>query len=412
MTAVPGAPGAPLAGRGAYRNAYVLAAAQAVVGAAAPVTIASGGLAGLWLLGDAKDLATLPVTGFNLGVALGALPAAALMRAIGRRYGLMAGALVTGIGGLAAALSLFAAGFWPFAASLMAIGFGAAFVQQYRFAALDGLAVPLRPRAVSIVLTGGLFSAVIGPQLVRLFRDAFLPIPFAGAFAGLVALSLAGVLILSLLRVPEAADTDAGENLAPARPLGAILRQPHFVAGLVCAVGSYALMSFVMTGAPLAIVGCGLPVDVSFLGIQWHVLAMFAPSFVTGRLIQRFGKHAVIATGLVLIAASATVSLSGLAVWNFWVGLILLGLGWNFGFIGSTALVAESYRASEKSKAQGFHDFVLFGSVAAASFLSGRVLSAAGWAAMNLAVYPIAALCLVVLAAEYATARRRLARAA
>ncbi|WP_102957960.1 MFS transporter [Mangrovicella endophytica] len=395
----------------ARRNAYVLAVAQAIVGSASPISIATGGLAGFWLLGGAKSLATLPVTSFNIGVALGALPAAALMRHLGRRLGLSCGTVITGLGGLAAAAALFASSFAAFALALLLVGMGAAFVQQYRFAALDGVAPALRARAVSIVLTGGLFSAVIGPQLVRFTRDAFPTTPFAGPFIGIVVLAVLGTLVLSLLRLPPRVDTDHEADNGPARPLPEILRQPKFLTGLLCGVVSYAIMSFVMTGAPLAIVGCGLPEDVGFLGIQWHVLAMFAPSFVTGRLIQRFGKHAIIGAGLALLLASATVSLLGIEIWNFWVGLILLGLGWNFGFIGSTALVAETYRPSERSKTQGLHDFILFGSVALSSFLSGRVLDAAGWYWMNVAVFPIVGLCLLVLLGQsvFASRRRRLA---
>ncbi|WP_370193024.1 MULTISPECIES: MFS transporter [Aurantimonas] len=379
------------------RNAIILAAAQALCGASGPVAISIGGLAGSWLLLADKSLATLPVTGYNLGVALGALPAAALMRAVGRRYGFISGALITSAGGLVAATALFQENFWLFAFALMLIGVGGSFVQQYRFAATDGARRSFQSRAISIVLAGGIFAAVIGPQTVRYTADLFLPVEFAGAFIGLVFLGLAGAAILSFLRIPDSPDEGHPADLLPARPLATVVAQPRFLAGLCCGVGSFAMMSFVMTGAPLAMVGCGLSKDISTLGIQWHVLAMFGPSFFTGRLIQRFGKERIVATGLLLLAASAAVSLSGLAVWQFWTGLILLGLGWNFGFIGSTAIVAETYRPSEKNKTQGLHDFVLFSSVSLASFLSGRTFVAAGWETMNMVVFPVVLVCLVVL---------------
>lgn len=381
----------------ARRNAAVLAAAQALVGSAAPITIASGGLAGYWLLDLDKSLATLPVTGFNIGIALGALPAAALMRLVGRKHGFVAGACITATGGLAAATALFRQEFWFFALALALIGIGGAFVQQYRFAATDGAPKSFQPRAIATVLVGGIFAAVIGPQAVRFTTGLFAPIEFAGAFVAVTFLALTGALVLHALRdIAPSGPSPLVDDL-PARPLGEIARQPKFLVALLCGVGTYAMMSFLMTGAPLAIVGCGFSQDIGVLGIQWHVLAMFAPSFFTGRIIARFGREKVVATGLVLIAAAAAVAVEGLEIWNFWLALVLLGLGWNFGFIGATAMVAESYRPSERNKTQGLHDFILFTCVALSSFSSGRVLVAGGWHTMNLVVFPVVGLCLLAL---------------
>ncbi len=393
----------------ARRNALVLAAAQAIVGSAAPVAISTGGLAGTWLLLDDKSLATLPVTGFNVGVALGALPAAALMRAIGRRLGFSSGALVVSIGGLLAAFSLLAQSFWAFVASLMVVGCGNAFTQQYRFAATDGAPRDYQARAISVVLAGGMFAAVIGPQMVNFTTDLFRPAEFAGAFFGVSILGFVGVFVLSALKVADRTTSDTvPEPALPARPLAEIVTQPRFLTGLLCGVGSYAMMSFVMTGAPLAIVACGHPQQVGFFGIQWHVMAMFGPSFFTGRLIARYGKERVIAAGLVSLFASFAVFLSGIAVWQFWLGLVLLGLGWNFGFIGATAMVAETHRPSEKGKTQGFHDLVLFTAVALSSFMSGRVFVASGWETMNLVALPIAIVCMVAILLEARRAGARL----
>ena len=186
---------------------------------------------------------------------------------------------------------------------------------------------------------------------------------------------------------------------APARPLMEIVSQPRFAVALGCGVASYALMTFVMTGAPLAMVGCGFSPDEATLGISWHVMAMFGPSFFTGRLIQRFGIERILTLGLLLLTGCAVVALSGIALWQFWTALILLGLGWNFGFIGATAMVAGSYRRSEKGKVQGLHDFVLFSSVALASLMSGAVYNKFGWEMLNWAVFPVTLLaCLVALA--------------
>ncbi|MEX6508562.1 MFS transporter [Jiella sp. M17.18] len=395
MTAISGssAPATAVA-RG---NALILAAAQALVGSAAPIAISTGGLAGTWLLLEDKSLATLPVTGFSAGVALGALPAAALMRAVGRRLGFSAGALMVAAGGVCAAASLFSDSFVLFTLSLIVVGMGGAFTQQYRFAAVDGAPRDYRARAIGIVLAGGMVAAVLGPQTARLTTGLFLPVEFAGAFLGMSVLALLGAGLLTRLQIHDAPGEALAEDALPARPLAEIVRQPRFLAALACGVGSYAVMSFVMTGAPLAIVACGHSTDVSFFGIQWHVLAMYGPSFFTGRIIARFGKPPVIACGLFLLALAAVVFLGGTAVWNFWLGLALLGAGWNFGFIGATAMVADTHRASEKNKTQGFHDLILFSSVALASFMSGRTFVTAGWETMNFVVFPIVILCFAAL---------------
>ncbi len=392
--------------RESRRTALILSASQAIVGSAAPVAISMGGLAGFYLLGADKSLATAPVTGFNVGTALGALPAAALMRWAGRRYGFMSGAGVTALGGAVAAIALFNHSFWLFALGLLFIGSGNSFVQQYRFAAADNAPPAFKAKAISWVLGGGVFAAVIGPQTVIFTREAFAPVMFAGSFAAVIGLAAVGALVLSFLRLPKDSVSTTLDTDEPARTLGQIVRQPRFTAALICAVGSYTLMAFVMTGAPLAMVGCGFTPDEATLGISWHVMAMFAPSFFTGRLIARFGKEKIVAVGLFLLIACAIVALSGIALWQFWTSLILLGVGWNFGFIGSTAIVTECYRPSEKNKVQGFHDFLLFGLVAFASLMSGQVYNAWGWDMLNWIVFPVTLICLAALAILALRARK------
>ncbi len=320
------------------------------------------------------------------------------MHAIGRRYGFMSGAGVTGIGGALAAAAIFQSNFWLFAAAMALIGVGGSFVQQYRFAAADNAPSSFKPRAISWVLGGGVFAAIIGPQTVIFTRNLFEPVMFAGAFTAIIGLAVIGALILSFLRLPKDQVVEQEVDHGPARPVAEIIRQPKFVIALICAVGSYALMSFVMTGAPLAMVGCGFTPDEATLGISWHVMAMFAPSFFTGRLIARFGKEKVIATGLVLLIGCGIVALSGIALWQFWTALILLGVGWNFGFIGATAMVSETYTSAEKNSVQGLHDLLLFGSVAFASLMSGQVYNSWGWDMLNWIIFPVVALCLGALA--------------
>ncbi len=383
----------------ARRTALILATSQAVIGSAAPIAISVGGLAGYYLLGADKSLATAPITGFNVGVALGALPAAALIKALGQRAGFQLGTVVTAVGGLSATLALFRGSFWLFAAALVVIGLGGAFVQQFRFAAADSAPPEFKARAISFVLAGGILTAVLGPQIVIFTREMFAPVMFAGSFASILVLAAVGAILLSFLRVGSQTSAKAADSEEPPRSLLIIASQPRFIVGLGCAVGSYALMSFVMTGAPLAMVGCGFSPDDATLGISWHIMAMFGPSFFTGHLIHRFGVERIVACGLLLLVGCGIVALSGLALWNFWSALVLLGLGWNFAFIGATAMVVGTYRPAEKGKVQGLHDLILFSSVAFASLMSGAVYNNWGWEMLNWMIFPVTILCLTALAA-------------
>ena len=223
------------------------------------------------------------------------------------------------------------------------------------------------------------------------------PVMFAGSFAALIAIAVVGAGVLAMLRLPKDTVTGQLDTHEPARPLLEIVRQPRFAVALACGISTFALMSFVMTGAPLAMVGCGFTVDEATLGISWHVMAMFAPSFITGHLIARFGKETIIATGLVLLIGCGIVALSGIALWQFWTALILLGVGWNFGFIGATAMVTDCYRLSERNKVQGLHDFLLFSTVAIASLMSGQVYNAFGWDMLNWVIFPVSVACLLLL---------------
>lgn len=402
------ASGAPASAveREARRTALILATAQAIVGSAAPICFALGALAGHFLLGVDKSLATAPLTGFNVGVAVGALPAAAIVRRMGQRDGFLTGTGLTAVGGIIATIALYQSSFWLFAFGLLVVGFGGAFVQQFRFAAADNAPPAFKARAISFVLAGGVFTAMLGPQVVIFTKDLLAPVMFAGAFASLVVLAGIGAIVLAQLR-PRPMVEKVVEVTSTGRPLIEIVTRPRFITALVCAVGSYALMTFVMTGAPLAMVGCGFTSDEATLGISWHVMAMFAPSFFTGRLISRFGAPTIVAIGFVLLIACGLVALSGIQLWQFWTALILLGLGWNFGFIGSTAIVAECYTPEEKGKVQGFHDFVLFSSVAFGSLMSGAVYNAWGWDMLAWILFPFSGLCLAMLALQGMLDRRQ-----
>ena len=377
----------------ARRNMAVLTAAQALGGASPPIVMSLGGLVGQHLAADPAWV-TFPVSLFGVGLALGAPPAAFIMRRHGRRNGYLLGALFGVASGLVAAFGIFIASFWLFCIGAFTAGLYGAYVQSYRFAAADGAEGDLKAKAISWVMVGGLVAAVVGPQLVIWTRDAVPGTPYVGSFLSQAALALLVIPVLLLLRSPPAVvQSGAGGG----RSLGQIMRVPRFILAVATGVVSYGLMAFVMTAAPVAMVNAGHSVDSAALGIQWHLLAMFAPSFFTGRLMGRFGKERVAAVGMVLIAVSAAVALSGMAVANFWLSLMIMGVGWNFSFIGATAMVTDCHTAEERGKAQGANDFFVFGATAIVSFLAGAVLNTSGWEAINWLLFPPVALILAPL---------------
>ena len=378
----------------ARRNITVLTAAQALGGASAPIVMSLGGLVGHQLAPD-PAMATVPVSVFGLGLAAGTIPAALIMRRFGRRIGYLLGALFGVAAGSVAALGIFANAFWIFTVGTFIAGLYGAYVQSYRFAAADAAEGPLKAKAISWVMVGGLAGAVIGPQLVIWTRDAIGGTPFAGSFVSQAILPLIAVPILMQLRAPPIGDT--GADRGGGRSLGQILTAPRYVLAVSAGVVSYAMMALLMTGAPLAMVDHGHSVGSAALGIQWHLLAMFGPSFVTGRLMARFGKDRVTAVGLALIAVAAAIGLSGVAVAHFWATLIVLGIGWNFSFIGATAMVTDCHTPEERAKAQGANDFLVFGATAGVSFLAGAVLNSGGWTMLNWMIFPPIALILVPL---------------
>ncbi|AJC79213.1 major facilitator superfamily protein [Rhizobium etli bv. phaseoli str. IE4803] len=380
--------------RAKNRNTYILAGSQVFGGANGPIVISLGGLVGQHLSSN-PALATLPVSLYNVGLALGTLPAAYFMRRLGRRNAYILGAFLGISGGLIAAFGIIANLFLIFCLGTMAAGFYGSYVQSYRFAAGDEMSGSQRDKAISRVMVGGLLAAIIGPQLVIWTRDSLPGFAFAGSFVSQAGLALLAIpLLLAYRSTPPAAKTGRGGG---GRRLSEILTTPRYVLSVAAGVVSYGLMTFVMTAAPIAMVGHGHSMDNAALGIQWHVLAMYAPSFLTGRLMARFGKEKITAVGLLLIGGSAMVALSGLDIGHFWGSLILLGIGWNFGFIGATAMVSDCHTPEERGKVQGANDFVVFGTVAMASFFSGSLMFSSGWETVNWFVIPAVALVLVPL---------------
>lgn len=379
----------------AKRNTWVLTTAQALGGANAPIVISLGGLVGQQLSPD-PDLVTLPVSLLNLGLALGTLPAAYIMRRFGRRTGYLSGAVIGIISGLIATMGIILSSFVIFCLGTCLAGFYSSYVQSYRFAAVDDVSGEQAQKAISRVMIGGLVAAIIGPQLVIWTRDSIPGVAFAGSFLSQAALAALAIPVLWLLHSSTAPKTQAQDNTTQ-RPLSQILLSPRYILAIATGTVSYGLMTFLMTASPIAMVGHGHSIDQAALGIQWHILAMYAPSFFTGALMVRFGKERIAAIGLLLIGASAMVALSGFDIAHFWISLILLGLGWNFGFIGATAMVAEAHTPAERSKVQGANDFLVFGTVACASFSAGSLLHSSGWQTINWIVLPAVALILVPL---------------
>ena len=376
------------------RNLSLLVAAQALGGASPPIIISLGGLVGQQLSSN-PTATTLPVSIYQLGLALSTLPAAWLMQRLGRRWAYVLGAVLGVVSGIIAARGIAQSDFVTFCIGTALAGFYAACVQSYRFAAADAVGAPhLQAKAISRIMVGGLIAAIIGPQVVIWTRDALPATPFAGSFYSQAALAALALPILLLLRLPA---PQKQAIAGTARPLKAIAATPQFIEAAAAGVVSYGLMAFLMTAAPMAMVGCGHSVGEAALGIQWHVLAMFGPSFFTGRLIGRFGQRKITALGLVMIAASGLLALMGEGLSEFWGSLILLGVGWNFGFIGATAMLTACYTPAERTKVQALNDFLVFGTVAIASFGSGQLLHSVGWSGINIGMQPLVVIVLAIM---------------
>jgi MFS family permease len=377
----------------ARRNAMVLAAAQALGGANNIIIYSTASIVGAVLAPD-KGLATLPITCMVLGLWLGTLPVGALARRFGRRVALQTGSVFGVVSGLISYAAVMTGQFWLLLLGGFCGGLYAASQQSYRFAATDTASDSYRPKVVSWVLAGGVFAALIGPQLVIFTKDLLPPYMFAASYLGQSACALLAAVVLLFVKVPPI----AAERSDSVRPLIEIIRAPRFIVAVACGVASYAMMNLVMTAAPLAMVGCGHSVTDATLGIQWHVLGMYAPSFLTGALIVRYGVERITGIGLVLIALCAVVGIAGITVAHFWTALVLLGVGWNLAFIGATTMVTACYRPQERTKVQAFNDFLIFGSMAVSSFSSGQILAYLGWQAINEVIFPTIFVAVALLA--------------
>lgn len=379
--------------RRAKRNVWVLVMAQALLGAQMPMTFIVGGLAGL-MIAPSPALATLPISLIVFGSMTTAPWLSAMMQRYGRVAGFVTGSLAGALGAAIAAIGLYYSDFYLFLAGSYLTGIYMSAQGFYRFAATDTASPAYRPKAISYVMAGGLISALIGPQLVKATDDAMV-IPFLGSYIAIVAVNLLGTLLFAALDLPK---PEAPKEGAPTgRSRAELLRDPKILVAIICAMVSYALMNLMMTSTPLAVVGCGFSTGNAADVVSAHVIAMFAPSFFTGHLINRFGTIKIVATGLVLLALAGVVALTGVELYQFFGALILLGLGWNFGFIGATTMLASAHSPEERGRVQGMNDFLVFGCVTVASLSSGVLMSmgadvVAGWTAVNIAMLPFLAL--------------------
>ena len=376
------------------RNVVLLAICQALAMTGMSVNMTVTALVGQQLASD-PAWATVPLALQFTATMLTTLPASFIMRRIGRRSGFALGIAIGIMGALTAFHGIYERSFLIFTAGSMMIGCFQGFAVFYRHAAADTASQGFRSKAISLVLAGGVFAALAGPELSKWSYDLFTPVIYAGCFIIVACVQALSFAFLYFVRIPPPAQPGEGVHV---RPLSVIVRQPTFMVAALGAMIGYGVMSFVMTATPLAIMGCGYEFRDAAFVIQWHVLAMYSPSFFTGSLIQRFGVRQVMLTGAIILTGAVAVNISGLEIERFWLGLVLLGIGWNFMFVGGTSLLAECHTPEERAKVQGFNDFLVFGTVTASSFASGALLNAFGWNAVNYGVLPLLGLATSVIA--------------
>ena len=369
----------------ARRNALVLAIAQALAGGNNTVLVATAAIVGTMLAPD-KGLATLPISIFVLGMWMGTLPMGMLARRLGRRNALQIGTGCGVLTGLICCVAVLQGSFFLFNVGAVFSGFYASAHQSYRFAAADTASDEFRPKAISWVLFGGILAGVVGAQLVIATQNLWPPYLFAATYIGQSALALVAGGVLMFVNIPKPPPRSV---VGDGRPLSEIAREPRFIVAVACGVAAYSMMNLVMTSAPLAMVMCNHSITDATLGLQWHVLGMYAPSFITGALITRFGLERITGLGFALIIVAAGIGIAGISLWHFWIGLALLGVGWNFAFIGATTMVTHCHQPNERNKVQAFNDFLVFGSMAIGSFSSGQLLASFGWATVNEVVFPV-----------------------
>ena len=375
----------------AKRNVAVLICAQAILGSQMPMIFTVGGLAGQSLASNAC-FATLPISMIVLGSMLTASPLSNLMQKFGRKFGFFIGAIGGLTGGIIGAVGLATGSFAIFLMGSFLTGIYMSAQGFYRFAATDTASKSFRPKAISYVMAGGLASAIIGPQIVKVTAEAMV-IPFLGTYIAVVILNFLGSFLFLLLKIPKLAKKNIYDPNK--RSHKQLVSTPRIAVAMICAMVSYAMMNLVMTSTPLAVVGCGYSPSDAANVVSAHVIAMFLPSFFTGHLITRYGEELIVGIGLFFLALAGIVALSGVNLENFFLALVFIGLGWNFGFIGATTMLTNSHSEAERGRIQGMNDLFVFGGVTVASFSSGGLMNCTGgnhltgWTSVNLAIFPM-----------------------
>jgi len=368
----------------AQKNVALLSACQGLLLTNNSILIAANGLAGYALATD-KALATLPITTYIVGAALTTMPASLLMRRLGRRTGFTLGAVFGIVGALICSYAAFTHEFWLLCAGTLVLGIYNATGQYYRFAAADSASIDFKSRAISLVMAGGIAGGILGPETSKISKDFFVQAMFAGSYLSLGVFCLLAIGLIALIDIPPLTVAERKES---GRPLTAIARQPAFIVAVLSSITGYGVMNLLMVATPLAMVACQHPFSDAAFVIQWHVIGMFAPSFFTGTLIKRFGVINVMLTGVVLNLACIAVALAGLQVAHFWGAMVLVGVGWNFMFIGGTTLLIECHTPSERGKVQGANDLAIFITMIATSLSSGLLFTLQGWELMNQLAVP------------------------
>lgn len=385
------------------KNVLVLAACQSLLLTVNVTLTAINGLAG-FALAPVKTLATLPVTGYVVGAAMSTYFASLWMRRVGRRTGFMTGAAFGLAGAAICTLAMYLQSFWLLCFGTVVAGVHNAFGQYYRFAAADTAGVEFKSRAISLVLAGGIVGGIVGPETSKLTRE-LLAVPFMGSYAALMLFTVASMLLLRHVDIPA---PTAAEREEHGRPLSRIAAQPVFLVAICGATVGYGVMNLLMTATPIAMSHHHHPYNDAAFVIEWHVIGMFAPSFFTGSLIRRFGVLPVMLAGALLMFACAGFALAGTGLYNFWSALVLLGVGWNFLYIGGTTLLTESYSPAEKARTQGLNDLAIFVTMATSSLASGALVTSAGWNRLNLWSLPF--LTAATLAIGWLMLQRKLKR--
>jgi MFS family permease len=369
------------------RNVLRLASAQALAGANSTIVYATGAIVGN-TLAPSPELSTLPISIFVAGMALSTLPMGGVARKYGRRTAFLIGNICGVLMGLIAAYGVVHKSFFLFCLAMVFGGAYAAIVLTFRFAAAECVKSEERPKALSMVMAGGVLAGVVGPQLANVTMDLWPAHVYAVTFLASAVVAIISAMVLTGVHLKY----EAPQLASAGRPIAEIIRQPKFIVAVLCGTVSYVVMNLLMTSAPLAMDICGISRTDTNWGIQWHIIGMYAPSFFTGKLITRFGVRNVILTGFMLLALSAVIGYSGTEISNFFLSLILLGVGWNFGFLGASALVLECHATAERTKVQSLNDFIVFGMMFLGSFASGGLLTTYGWETLCLAGLPALAI--------------------